>query len=115
MEFTITVCSAAEFFQPVAHVISCGLPSGTSKSLNMHPFSEFGMLSRSGCRSIGASTALTLDESVRRVQEIADAAREVHPDVLILTHGGPIAMPEDAEYVLKRVTGAHSLEHMLRS
>jgi len=57
--------------------------------------------------SIGAATALTLDQSVALVQEIADAARAVNPDVLVLTHGGPISMPEDAEYVLSRVRGVH--------
>lgn len=57
--------------------------------------------------SIGAQTALTLDESVKRVQEIADAAKEVNPDVLVICHGGPIAEPSDAEYVLKNTTGVH--------
>jgi len=57
--------------------------------------------------SIGAATALTLDDSVRRCQEIADAAREINPDVMVLTHGGPIAMPDDAQYVLSRTTGLH--------
>ncbi|WP_086819717.1 phosphoenolpyruvate hydrolase family protein [Allokutzneria sp. NRRL B-24872] len=55
--------------------------------------------------SIGARTALTLDESVRRVQEMRDAAVEVNPDVLVLCHGGPIAEPQDAQYVLDRTTG----------
>ena len=55
--------------------------------------------------SIGARTALSLDESVRRVQEMRDAAVEVNPDVLVLCHGGPIAEPEDAQYVLDRTTG----------
>lgn len=57
--------------------------------------------------SIGASTALTLDESVQRVQAIADAARGVNKDVIVLCHGGPIAMPEDAAYVLGRTTNVH--------
>lgn len=57
--------------------------------------------------SIGAQTALTLDESVQRVQEIADAAKEINPDVLVICHGGPIAEPSDAEYVLKNTTGVH--------
>jgi len=57
--------------------------------------------------SIGAGTALTLEQSVARTQEIADAAHEVNPDVLVLVHGGPVAMPEDAAYVLARVTGVH--------
>jgi len=57
--------------------------------------------------SIGASTALTLDESVALTQAIADAAREVNPEVLVLCHGGPISMPEDAQYVLERVQGLH--------
>ncbi|WP_277050524.1 phosphoenolpyruvate hydrolase family protein [Ruania albidiflava] len=55
--------------------------------------------------SIGASTALTLDESVDRVQAMADAAREVDPDILVLCHGGPIAEPADAQYVLERTEG----------
>ncbi len=57
--------------------------------------------------SIGASTALTLDDSVKRVQAIADAARGVKSSVLVLCHGGPIASPEDAAYVLKRTKGVH--------
>ncbi|MFB9907997.1 phosphoenolpyruvate hydrolase family protein [Allokutzneria oryzae] len=55
--------------------------------------------------SIGARTALTLDQSVERVQAMRDAAVEVNPDVLVLCHGGPIAEPEDAQYVLDRTTG----------
>ncbi|HIZ36257.1 MAG TPA: phosphoenolpyruvate hydrolase family protein [Candidatus Ruania gallistercoris] len=55
--------------------------------------------------SIGASTALTLDESVQRVQAMADAAVEVNPDILVLCHGGPIAEPDDAQYVLERTDG----------
>lgn len=55
--------------------------------------------------SIGASTALTLDECVEKIQEIHDAAKEVNPDVLVLCHGGPIAEPADAQYVLERTTG----------
>jgi predicted TIM-barrel enzyme len=57
--------------------------------------------------SIGAGTAFTLDESVVLTQAIADAAHEVNPDVLVLVHGGPVAMPEDAAYVLQRVSGVH--------
>jgi len=54
---------------------------------------------------IGARTALTLDEAVQRVQAMCDAAKAVNPDVLVLCHGGPIAEPEDAEYVLKNTKG----------
>jgi len=57
--------------------------------------------------SIGAQTALTLDESSKRVQEIADAAKEINPDVLVICHGGPIAEPEDAKYVLENTKGVH--------
>src|SRR5437899_9968494 len=56
--------------------------------------------------SIGAQTALTIDDAVQRVQALHDAAREVSPDVLVLCHGGPIAEPEDARYVLERTLGA---------
>ena len=55
--------------------------------------------------SIGAETALTLDDCVDRVNSWAAAARSVRSDVIVLCHGGPIAMPEDASYVLQRATG----------
>jgi predicted TIM-barrel enzyme len=55
--------------------------------------------------TIGARTALTLPEAVTRVQALADAARSVNPDVLVLCHGGPIAEPEDAAFVLGRTRG----------
>jgi predicted TIM-barrel enzyme len=55
--------------------------------------------------SIGAHTALTLDESVERIQTMHDAAKEINPDILVLCHGGPIAEPEDAAYVLARTHG----------
>ncbi|MBM3471807.1 MAG: phosphoenolpyruvate hydrolase family protein [Armatimonadetes bacterium] len=57
--------------------------------------------------SIGATTAVTLEEAPARVQEIADAAKAVNPDVIVLCHGGPISEPEDAEYVLQRTQGVH--------
>ena len=55
--------------------------------------------------TIGARTAITLDEAVERVQALRDAAVEVARDVLVLCHGGPIAEPEDAAYVLERTEG----------
>src|SRR5512142_2409069 len=55
--------------------------------------------------SIGAHTALTLDECVTRIQAMHDAAKEVNPDILVLCHGGPIAEPGDAAYVLERTRG----------
>ncbi|MEU7987079.1 phosphoenolpyruvate hydrolase family protein [Streptosporangium canum] len=55
--------------------------------------------------SIGAGTALTLDEAVERVQAMRDAAVAVRPDVFVLCHGGPIAEPGDAAYVLSRTEG----------
>ena len=57
--------------------------------------------------AIGATSALTLEESPASVQAICDAARGVHSDVIVLCHGGPISMPEDAEYVLQNTTGVN--------
>ena len=57
--------------------------------------------------SIGASTALTLEEVPSKVQELCDAAKQVNPDVVCLCHGGPISMPDDAEYVLRNTEGVH--------
>jgi predicted TIM-barrel enzyme len=54
---------------------------------------------------IGAQTALTLDECVERIQVMHDAAKTVNPNILVLCHGGPIAEPDDATYVLARTHG----------
>jgi predicted TIM-barrel enzyme len=54
---------------------------------------------------IGATTAVTLDESVRRIQEMHDAAKRINQEVLVLCHGGPIAEPADARYILDRTEG----------
>jgi predicted TIM-barrel enzyme len=55
--------------------------------------------------SIGAETAKTLDDCVALIQAMHDAARRVRPEVLVLCHGGPIAEPDDAAYVLERTEG----------
>ena len=55
--------------------------------------------------SIGADTAMTLNDAVRDVQAIADAAKSICDDVLVICHGGPISMPEDAGYVLRNCRG----------
>jgi len=68
--------------------------------------------------TIGACTARTLDDCVRDVGAIATACKETRGDVLVLCHGGPIAMPDDAQYILQRVAnidgfyGASSMERL---
>lgn len=68
--------------------------------------------------SIGAKTAITLEESAGRVQELCDAAKKVNPDILVLCHGGPISDPDDVRYILKNTRGvvgffgASSIERM---
>lgn len=68
--------------------------------------------------TIGAKTALSLDDCLPKVQEIAEAAKAARGDVIVLCHGGPIAMPEDAQYVLQRLEmidgfyGASSMERL---
>jgi len=57
--------------------------------------------------SIGAETALTLDDCVVKVDAWAAAARSVRDDVIVLCHGGPIAMPDDATHVLQRSSGVN--------
>ena len=67
---------------------------------------------------IGAETALTLDQCITAIDEMAAAARDANPDVIVLCHGGPISMPEDAAYVLDRTRdcqgfyGASSMERL---
>jgi predicted TIM-barrel enzyme len=55
--------------------------------------------------SIGAATALTLEQSAQRVQAMHDAAKRVRSGILVLCHGGPIAEPADAQYVLDHTEG----------
>ena len=57
--------------------------------------------------SIGAVTGKKLDECVELIQEIRDAVHAMNPDIIVLCHGGPIATPEDAKYVLDRTKGVH--------
>ncbi len=57
--------------------------------------------------SIGAAAALKLEDSPALVDAWAEAALKVNPDVLILVHGGPVSMPEDAEFVLKNTENCH--------
>ncbi|MEG0812250.1 MAG: phosphoenolpyruvate hydrolase family protein [Eubacterium sp.] len=55
--------------------------------------------------TIGAKTALTLDDCVLKVKAIMDAGRSVNPDIMVICHGGPIAEPADAQYVIERIEG----------
>lgn len=57
--------------------------------------------------SVGAATAKTLDTCVGLIDEIADAALQARDDVIVLCHGGPIATPDDAQYILKRTRRCH--------
>lgn len=57
--------------------------------------------------SIGASTALTLEQCPDLVNKWSEAALKVNKDAIILVHGGPVAMPDDAEYVLKNTDNCH--------
>jgi predicted TIM-barrel enzyme len=57
--------------------------------------------------AIGAETALTLEDCVGEINAIADAARTVRDDVMVICHGGPIAMPDDAAFILNNCPGCH--------
>ena len=57
--------------------------------------------------AIGAKTSLKLEDAPAKTQAIADAARSVKKDILVLVHGGPVATPFDARYVLARTKGVH--------
>jgi len=67
--------------------------------------------------SIGSEMAMTLDEAPAKVEAIGDAARKVNKDILLVSHGGPIATPDDAAYVSERCRavgfiGASSMERL---
>jgi predicted TIM-barrel enzyme len=55
--------------------------------------------------SIGAESAATLEESAAAVQAMHDAAKRVNREILVLCHGGPIAEPADAQYILDHTEG----------
>jgi predicted TIM-barrel enzyme len=57
--------------------------------------------------AIGAKAAKSLEQCAKEVAAIAEAARRVREDVIVLCHGGPIAMPEDAAFILERVPDCH--------
>jgi len=57
--------------------------------------------------SIGATTALQLADCVAPIDAWAAAARAVNPEVLVMCHGGPIAAPQDARYILQRCPSIH--------
>ena len=57
--------------------------------------------------AIGAKAAKTLEQCAAEIDAIADAARAVRDDVIVLCHGGPIAMPDDARFILSRVKSCH--------
>ena len=57
--------------------------------------------------SIGATTSVTLDDCAARINAIAETARRVRPDIILLCHGGPIAEPDDAQYILSRCPDCH--------
>ena len=66
--------------------------------------------------TIGAKTALTLDDCIVKIREIMEAGRSVRPDIMVICHGGPIAEPDDAAYIIKAIPeldgffGASSIE-----
>jgi len=68
--------------------------------------------------AIGATSAVTLADCVPAIDAIAEAARAVRSDVIVLCHGGPIAMPDDAAYILRECRacngfyGASSMERL---
>ena len=55
--------------------------------------------------AVGAQTAMTLRDAAGRAQSLRDAAAAVNPDILVLCHGGPIAEPEDAQYIFDHTNG----------
>ena len=57
--------------------------------------------------TIGAKTSLTLEQAVERIQAMRDAAVSVNPDVLMICHGGPVAEPDDVDFVLGKTHGIH--------
>jgi predicted TIM-barrel enzyme len=67
--------------------------------------------------TIGSTNALGLDDAADKVQAMIEAAWEINPEIVTLAHGGPIATPQDVDYVLGRTdahgfVGASSMERL---
>lgn len=68
--------------------------------------------------TIGARTAATLEDCIPRLERIIEAARTAREDIIVLCHGGPIAMPEDVQFIMDRLPaidgfyGASSMERL---
>lgn len=66
--------------------------------------------------TIGAKTALTLDDCIPKIRSIIEAGRKINPDIMVICHGGPIAEPDDAQYIISNIPeidgffGASSIE-----
>ena len=66
--------------------------------------------------TIGAKTALTLDDCIKKIEGIIEAGKKVNPNIMVICHGGPIAEPDDAAYVIQHTKnidgffGASSIE-----
>ena len=66
--------------------------------------------------TIGAKTALTLDDCIKKIEEIIESGKKVNPNIMVICHGGPIAEPDDAAYVIQHTKnidgffGASSIE-----
>lgn len=58
-----------------------------------------------GSIGVSASVAPSLEEAAVRIQEMHDAARSIRDDIIVLCHGGPIAEPEDAQYIFDNTKG----------
>jgi predicted TIM-barrel enzyme len=57
--------------------------------------------------AIGAHTALTLEQCADRIQEMSEVAKGINPDIIVLCHGGPIADPDDAQFIFDHTEGIH--------
>ncbi|OBU06247.1 phosphoenolpyruvate hydrolase family protein [Morganella psychrotolerans] len=57
--------------------------------------------------NIGAETATTLDDCIEMINDWTKAAKAIRPDIIVLCHGGPIATPEDAQYILEHCPECH--------
>lgn len=86
--YAFTVAEAVEMTKAGADILVChmGLTTGGA---------------------IGAATAFTLQDSARLINEMIRAARKIRDDIIILCHGGPIAEPDDAGFILKSCPGCH--------
>lgn len=97
----------------IAHeldLLTCPYVFNEAEAVKMTQAGADVLVAHMGCTvggTIGVHTSMTLAEAAKRVQAIRNAAVAINPDILVICHGGPIAEPDDSQYIYVHTEGVH--------